>query len=46
MTDDELENTISSNLSVKVVQYEQFLNDILRSDLKYVKWLHSECISS
>jgi len=37
MTDDELENTISSNLSVKVVQYEQFLNDILRSDLKYVK---------
>jgi len=26
----------SSNLPSKVVQYEQFLNDTLRGDLKYV----------
>ena len=37
-----VENTKSSNLPRKVVQYEQFLNDILRSDLKYVKSLHSD----
>ena len=37
-----VENTKSSNLPPKVVQYEQFLNDILRSDLKYVKSLHSD----
>jgi len=29
-----------SNLTSKVVQYEQFLNDTLRGDLKYVKWSH------
>jgi len=32
----------------KVVQYEQFLNDTLRGDLKYVKFSHTlyhECNS-
>jgi len=32
----ELEIVNSSNLSPNVVQYEQFLNDTLRGDLKYV----------
>ena len=36
MTDCEVENTKSTNLPPKVVQYEQFLNDVLRNDLKYV----------
>jgi len=30
----------SSNLSPKVVQYEQFLNDTLRGDLKYAQLLY------
>jgi len=40
MTDEkcerEEENTDNSNLQTKVVQYEHFLNDVLRGDLKYV----------
>ena len=37
MTDEKCEN-----LSPTVVQYEQFLNDTLRGDLKYVKWSYAD----
>jgi len=48
MTDVKCESGVeivnSSNLPSKVVQYEEFLNDTLRGDLKYVKSLHSAVV--
>jgi len=42
MAEDEFEVVNSSYISPKVIQYEQFLNDTLRGDLKYVQLLHSD----
>jgi len=41
MREHDAEVVNGSNLPSKVVQYEQFLNDTLRGDLKYVTSLYS-----